>query len=376
MDKLSGWSALKGGATRRRRWPALKLHGLRSAMALALLAGHANAPAQTPAPRVQHLRIVGGLAGLNQYTRHEEPFWTRDLARLSGGHLTAEIVPFDRAGIRGQEMLRLMNLGVVPFGTALLGLAGTEVPEVSAPDLAGLSPDMASLKRVVGAFRPHLERTLKKRYGIEVLAVYAYPAQVVFCNQPFSGLAGLADRRVRVSSPTQADWVQALGGKPVLAGFADIMAQMRGGNLDCAITGTMSGNTIGLHTVTSHVHTMAVSWGLAVFGANGATWQALVPEQQALLRREVQRLERNIWAESERETGEGLACNTSAPGCKGGSLGHMTQVQTSAADEQRRREILVQTVLPRWIQRCGPPCAEVWNQTIGPAVGIDAKVSR
>jgi hypothetical protein len=33
-------------------------------------------------------------------------------------------------------------------------------------------------------------------------------------------------------------------------------------------------------------------------------------------------------------------------------------------------------VLPRWIQRCGPPCAEVWNQTIGPAVGIDAKVSR
>ena len=239
-------------------------------MALALLAGHANVPAQTPAPRVQHLRIVGGLAGLNQYTRHEEPFWTRDLARLSGGHLTAEIVPFDRAGIRGQEMLRLMNLGVVPFGTALLGLAGTEVPEVSAPDLAGLSPDMASLKRVVGAFRPHLERTLKKRYGIEVLAVYAYPAQVVFCNQPFSGLAGLADRRVRVSSPTQADWVQALGGKPVLAGFADIMAQMRGGNLDCAITGTMSGNTIGLHTVTSHVHTMAVSWGLAVFGANWA----------------------------------------------------------------------------------------------------------
>ena len=80
----------------------------------------ASAQAQAPKVAAQHLRIVGGLAGVNQYTRHEEPFWTRDLARLSNGRATAEIVPFDRAGIRGQEMLRLVQLGAVPFGTALL----------------------------------------------------------------------------------------------------------------------------------------------------------------------------------------------------------------------------------------------------------------
>lgn len=361
----------------REAWSSGWRHGATLVAAVAALWTWPGVPlAQQVAPAAQHLRIVGGLAGLNQYTRHEEPFWTRELARLSGGQLTAEIVPFDRAGIRGQEMLRLMNLGVVPFGTALLSQSVTELPEVTAPDLAGLSPDVATLKRVIAAFRPHLEATLKKRFGIEVLAVYAYPAQVVFCNKPFAGLSGLAERRVRVSSPTQADWVQALGGRPVLVGFADIMAQMRGGNLDCAITGTMSGNTIGLHKLTSHVHAMAVSWGLAVFGANGAAWLSLVPEQQALLRRELQRLERDIWAESERETGEGLACNTGAAGCKNGNPGQMIEVRTSPADELRRRQIFVQSVLPRWVQRCGPSCAEVWNQTIGPAVGIEARSSR
>src|SRR5207245_6073495 len=141
------------------------------------------------------LRIVGGLAGINQYTRQEEPFWTKELPKLTGGKVTAEIVAFDRAGIHGQEMLRLMQLGVVPFGTALLPLTAAQEPSFAAPDLAGLSPDMRVVRKAVAAFRPYLEKTLQERYDIELLAVYAYPAQVIFCNKPFASLADLAGRR-------------------------------------------------------------------------------------------------------------------------------------------------------------------------------------
>ena len=89
--------------------------GRRSAPALLLaLSGLSalSARAAEPQPHT-HLRIVGGLAGMHQFTRHEEPFWTRELVRLSGGRASAEIVPFDRAGIRGQEMLRLVAMGTV-----------------------------------------------------------------------------------------------------------------------------------------------------------------------------------------------------------------------------------------------------------------------
>ena len=186
------------------------------------------------------LRIVGGLAGLNQFTRHEEPFWTRDLPRLSGGRATAEIVPFDRAGIRGQEMLRLVQLGAVPFGTTILGLTATEVPELSAPDLAGLNPDIETARRTLSAFRPYLESLLRDRFGVEVLALYVYPAQVTFCTKALTGLADLNGRRVRVSNSSQADMVTALGGTPVQTGFTEIVSNVRNGNIDCAITGTMS----------------------------------------------------------------------------------------------------------------------------------------
>ncbi|WP_395703334.1 TRAP transporter substrate-binding protein [Aquabacterium sp.] len=343
----------------------------RAALALLLAAGVVGqALAQAAAP--QQLRIVGGLAGLNQYTRHEEPFWTTELRKLSGGQLSAEIVPFDRAGIRGQEMLQLMKLGVVPFGTALVSQSAVAEPLLAAPDLAGLNPDIASLRKSIAAYRPQLEKTLREQHGIELLAVYTYPAQVLFCKKAFSGLGDLARRRIRVASPPQADWVEALGGVAVSVGFAGIVDAFRAGNIDCAITGTMSGNTIGLHELTSHIHPMAVSWGIALFGANQATWKALKPEFRSLISRELPRLEQAIWAESERETGEGLACNTGAAGCSSGRRGHMTEVKPSAEDDRRRRQIVADTVLPRWVQRCGPQCAEVWNQTLGPQLGLPA----
>ncbi|WP_373404741.1 TRAP transporter substrate-binding protein [Acidovorax radicis] len=330
----------------------------------------AATPAVAPVP--YKLRIVGGLASINQYIRQEEPFWSKELSRMSGGRFDAEIVPFDRAGVPGTEMLRLLQLGVVPFGTTLMSSFTAQYPEYTAPDLAGLNPDIATLKSTLAAFRPYLEKSLRDQHGVEALAVYVYPAQVVFCKKPLRGLADLAGRRTRVSSSTQADFVGALGGIPVLTGFAQIVPSLTAGNTECAITGTMSGNTLGLPTMTSHVHALPVTWGLAVFGANQAAWEALPPDLRALLRRELPRLEAAIWEESERETSDGMACNRGAPACVGGRKGSMVVVPVSAQDERSRQEILASTVLPRWVQRCGARCAQVWNQTIGPVRGLVA----
>lgn len=101
--------------------PRLKRHC--TLLCLALCVGAAvqaadaasAAGAGTAAAAPYRLRIVGGLAGISQYVRQEEPFWTKELSRLSAGRFQAEIVPFDRAGVPGAEMLRLLQLGVVPL---------------------------------------------------------------------------------------------------------------------------------------------------------------------------------------------------------------------------------------------------------------------
>lgn len=340
------------------RWRSLAMAGW-----LALAAWSLPASAQTP------FRVVGGLAGVSQYTRWEEPFWTRELPRLSAGRFKADIVPFDRAGVPGDEMLRLLQLGVVPFGTTLLSTLTGSFPQYTAIDLAGLNPDMASLKASVAAFRPYLEMSLRQELGVEMLALYVYPAQVLFCRKPLAGLTDLSGRRVRVSSAGQADFVGALGAVPVHTAFAQVVASMESGSIDCAITGTMSGNALGLHAITTHLHTLPITWGLAVFGANRAAWEALPPDLRALLRQELPRLEASIWEESERDTALGVACNSGAPACTTGRKGRMAVVPVSPQDERRSQEIFRDTVLPRWLQRCGQRCADIWNQTLGPARG-------
>jgi TRAP-type C4-dicarboxylate transport system substrate-binding protein len=336
-----------------------------------LLAGLAALPALADGPAIR-LKIIGGLADVSQYVRFEEPFWQRRIGELTGGRVVAEIAPFDRSGIRGQEMLQLMRLGVVPFGTVILPIAATEEPELNAADLTGLSPDLATLRRTVNAYRPYLDGMLRERYGIELLGIYTYPAQVVFCARAFGGLDDLAGRRVRTSSVGQSELIQALGGTPVVTPFAEIVSAFRTGVVECAITGTLSGHSIGLHEVTTHVHSMALSWGLSIFGANTAAWEALPPDIRATLRAGVTELEGQIWDAADRETGEGLACNAGLPACSLARRGSMTIVPVTQADTDRRRRLLTEVVLPRWVSRCGPDCVDAWNAYLAPVFGVEA----
>lgn len=318
-------------------------------------------------------RVVGGLGDLDQYRKFEQPFWTRQLAELTDGQASATIVPFDKAGIRNHEVLRLMQLGVVPFATVLLSGIASSDPELIALDLAGLNPDMASLMKSAQAFRPHLERTMRERHGIEVLALYVYPPQVTFCAKPFKGLSDLAGRRVRISNPTQADLIRPFGAVAVQTAFTETVANIQAGNVDCAITGAMSGNAIGLHEVTTHLHASATTWGVAMFGANLAAWNALPPKVRTTLTTHLPLLEKAIWADAERQTRDGVACNTGRKECVGGKLGRMVEVSATPQDEQRLRQAFRTSVLPAWLERCGNACVPMWNRVMAPTTGIQAE---
>jgi len=342
------------------------------ALLVASLLAFAPGPAEAqPAPIP--LKIVGGLAGVSQYDRYEVPFWTQRIPQLTGGRVQAEIAPFDRSGIRGNEFLNLMRVGVVPFGTLILTIAGADEPELTASDLAALNPDMAHLRRNVEAFRPVFTRILRERHNLDVLAVYAYPAQVLFCARPFTGLSDIVGRRVRTSSATQADAMEAVGAIPVVIPFAEMVASIRRGTVECAITGTLSGNSIGLHEVTTHLHSMALSWGVSVFAAHRPSWAALPDTVRSEIRAGLADLEAEIWSAAEQDTLQGVRCNSGHPDCLDGKRGRMRVVAASAEDERIRQRLVRQTVLPRWLDRCGEDCAETWNTSLAASTGIRAE---
>ncbi|WP_231378504.1 TRAP transporter substrate-binding protein [Bordetella sp. FB-8] len=330
------------------------------------------AHAQTGPDEPIRLQIIGGLAGVTQYTKIERPFWQSGIDKLSKGRISATIRPLDAGGLRSQEMLQLLRLGVVSFGTAIVSEVGDDAPELNAVDLPALNPDVATLRRSVDAFRGHMRQLLRDRYGIELLGVYAYPAQVLFCAKPFKGLDDLAGRKVRTSSVGQSELMAALGALPMILPFSQTTAALRDGIADCAITGTLSGYEIGLPNVTTAVHTFAISWGVSIFGANQDYWHSLPAYARAVIRRGVSQLENEIWSQAQADTQRGLACDAGTAACSGKPERPMTIVPTSPADQERRRRLLTEVVLPRWFERCGQDCVSSWNTYLRPIYAIQA----
>jgi hypothetical protein len=108
-----------------------------------------------------------------------------------------------------------------------------------------------------------------------------------------------------------------------------------------------------------------------VFAANQAAWAGLPADLRGLLQRELPQLEARIWDAAERDTLEGIACNSGAASCALSRKGRMVVVNPSAQDQIRSREIFRSVVLPRWLQRCTVDCATIWNQTVGPLQQIE-----
>ena len=339
-------------------------------VALATLGPAHQAAAQSDAIA---LDVIGGLAGVSQYERFEEPFWLTTVPRITGGRVHAHIVPAERSGVRGQDVLQLLRLGVVSFGNVLLALAASEEPELNGIDLPLLNPDLLTLRQTTEIWRPRLTALLEEQYGVKLLAIFTYPAQVMFCRDAFRSLVDLAGRRVRTSSVGQSELVSALGGIPVVIPFSEIVPAMRRGVVQCAITGSSSGNSIGLHEVSTHVSRLGISWGVSIFAANLAYWEALPQEVQQQLAAGIERLQQDIWTAADQETKDGFNCNAGQAACVAGRLGSMTIVAENAQDNTRRISLLTDIVVRNWVKRCGVDCGRRWNSLMLSTTGIRAR---
>ena len=142
---------------------------------------------------------------------------------------------------------------------------------------------------------------LRTKFGIELLAVYAYPAQVIFCARPFTGLSDL----VVSPHPHLVGW--AIGDDGCIGGDTGAHPVRRDCQfdpdrvVDCAITGTLSGNEIGLPNVTSYHLSDGDKLGPVVLWCECRGVEALPTDLRTTLKEAIAGLEREIWDAADRE---------------------------------------------------------------------------
>ncbi|MDQ8033759.1 MAG: TRAP transporter substrate-binding protein, partial [Bordetella sp.] len=319
------------------------------------------------------LKVVGGLSNLTAYNDYERPFWTKTIPEHSKGQVTADIKGFNEMGLKGPELLRLMSQGVIEFGTATLAYFASDNPINEAIDLAGLAPDVKTAREVTNAFEPVYAKVYGDGANVKLLGISTYPAQVLFCNAQISGLADVKGKKVRTSSRTTAEFIEALGGTSVTMPFGEVVPALQNKVVDCAITGSLSGYSAKWYEVSTHLYALPINWNQQIHAVNQKAWDKLDPKVRTFLQAEIKTLVDNIWEAAAKQTQEGYDCNTGAAACTQPVKGKMTLVQPTDADRALLKKVLNESVLPKWAARCSAQCVKDFNATVGPVVGLQAK---
>jgi TRAP-type C4-dicarboxylate transport system substrate-binding protein len=219
-----------------------------AALAAALAAPAALAVAQD-LPKTQ-FKVIGLNSPTVASIVDEVPFWRETLPKASNGAITADITPLDQMGVDDKTMLRLLRLGVMDFaGMDISKMAGDD-PRFEGCDLAGLTLDADKARAACNAYREVIDRQMQKNWNAKLLAFGGNPPQVFWCRNVVGGLEDLKGKKVRVFNNTMRDFLGGVGATAVSMAFAEVVPALNNGVVDCAVTGSLSGNTAGWPEVT------------------------------------------------------------------------------------------------------------------------------
>lgn len=341
----------------------------------ALCALAAPAMAQTAIPKRTISAVTQPLPTSAQFTLVDVPALREGLPKASGGQIAVQLASHSERNLGGAEIVRLVRSGQVDIGAGTLSTLSGDVPLLDGVDLSGLSPDIGMARKIAEAMLPIANKELE-RFNTKLVVLYPFPAQVLFCRQPFTALTDLKGRKVRTFGNSLVDLVQAIGGQPVSVGFPEVYSALERGVVDCAVTGTGSGAAARWPEVSSHISDLPLSWAVAGYMVNLTWWNKLDPETKALLERTFAKMSDDLWTLGEAATRDGIDCNIGKKeACKIHQLAAkpMTEVKASEADKALVRQIAQNTVLPGFVKRCGTRCGTVYNEVVAPISKIEFK---
>jgi TRAP-type transport system periplasmic protein len=322
-----------------------------------------------------HFKVIGLNSPTPVSIVDEVPFWRKTIPEASHGAIAADITPLDQMGIDDKTMLRLLKLGVMDFaGMDISKMAGDD-PRFEGCDLAGLTLDPDKARAACNAYRDVIDRQMQKNWNAKLLAFGGNTPQVFWCREVITGLDSFKGKKIRVFNNTMRDFLGGLGATAVSMAFAEVVPALNNGVVDCAVTGSLSGNTAGWNEVTKSIYPMSLGWSINVLAVNLSSWNRLDPKVQKFILDQTKAYEDKMWATIKTITAEADNCNTGQQPCTMGKLAKSTIVPVKPEEAQTHKQLVEGVVLAGWAKRCGTECAKEWNETVGKVLGLKAPTS-
>ncbi len=321
------------------------------------------------------VRALGGFTKQIQSTEVEQPFFKK-LGEESGGKLDIQFRTMDELGQKGFQGMRQLKGGVFDIMTLQLGYVSGDDAFFQGVDLVGVSPDIATARKVTEAFREEFDQRLQKKFGGKLLAIWPYGDQIFWFKGKVAGLDDFKGKKIRIFSRPMSEFVKKFGATGVSLAFPEVYTSMHTGIIDGAVSGALAGNTAAWYEVADHIYMMPMGYSLQLHVVNLDFWNKLSPDVKDDLTKKFKGLEEELWKIGAGATQDGNNCNTGKGACKYGKPGKMTIVEANTKDKERMKKAVEEVVLPDWAaaaNKIDPKSSEIWNRTIGKAVGMTIK---
>ena len=139
------------------------------------------------------------------------------------------------------------------MATLWWSFASGELPLSEAGDLPAAYPKGVDAKKGSEAFLPELQKAMIEKFNVIPLNHFANTAQQIYCKDAMpDGIRSLKGRKIRTVGAALSQMFKAFGAEPVQVPFAEVYTALERGVLDCARTGTTSGNNARWHEVTAY----------------------------------------------------------------------------------------------------------------------------
>lgn len=331
---------------------------------------------QAPAFGASELRVAGNFSGnKKQVDGVERPFFA-GLAKETGIDLKVNYNPMDMLGIKAADALRLIKSGAFDVMSVQIGMAARDDPFFEGLDIAGVSPDMKSLRKAVNAYRAVFDKQLQRKFNAKVMTLWPFGPQIIYCNANIKNLADLKGKKIRTFTASMSALVDSLGATSITLQFPEVYAALQRGVADCAVTAPTAGNSANWPEVTTHLIPLGLLGAVQGHFMNLDTWNKFTPDQQKKLTAAFKRMEDQMWDIAINVNADAVACNVGKSSCKENKKFNMKLVPVTANMIARIKDAARKVTVPNWAKTCNkvdPGCSKTWNETVGKVVGITIK---
>ena len=321
----------------------------------------------------QKMRVVGSWGHLTMFSEFEKPYWKKTFKK-EFPTIRTRVTSLGQVKLKGPAVYRQLSKGTFDVVSTVGGYVVSDSQTLAGLDLPAIAPDIQTAKKIVNAYKPILEKALKKDFNAKLIGVSPYPAQILFCNEKIDSLEDLKGKKVRAGSWTTAEYLDGLGATGVTPPFSEIASALQRGVLDCAIGGGLSGYSSGWGNISKYLYPIPVGgWAYVITAMNMETWGKFSKEEQIrLLSSYDTNVVEQVWKKSDFESTEGVKCLTGQD-CSYGKSYNMKLVEFKEKDLAISRKILEERVLPKWANKVSSEVVNEWNSTVGKVVNLKAQ---